>query len=226
MLIAWLSVAAQARGEATPCRRAQQAFTILELDMTRYLGVLALAVAIAGCTNAGSNNNMGMNSTADPANNGQRGTASMGSSDRDFIMDAAASGMYEVQSGEIASTKGTSAHVKMIGQHMVADHTRANDQLLALAKRRAVAMPPTLRPDQREMITKLNELQGSDFDKEYLRQQEAAHREAIAKFQAQAKSGKDAELRRFAAQTLPTLQEHLRMVTKQNGDSMRMGTDR
>jgi putative membrane protein len=157
--------------------------------------------------------------------NSQRGAGMLGSADEQFVMDAAAGGMYEVEAGQIASTKGTSNHVKMVGQQMVTDHSKANDQLMDIAKRKAVAMPPTMTVQQKEMISKLNNLQGTDFDKEYLKQQEKAHRETIAKFQKEAKSGGDAEIKQFAAQTLPTLQEHLRMITK-GGEQMRVGSER
>jgi putative membrane protein len=191
--------------------------------MTRYLGVLTLAVALAGCTNSGTNSGE-MNSRADMRDGGQR-TGTLGSADEQFVMEAAAGGMYEVEAGQIGTNKGTSSHVKMVAQQMVKDHSKANDELMQIAKRKAVAMPPTLTGEQQEMIRKLNNLQGSEFDREYLKQQEKAHRDTIAKFQAEARNGRDPEIKQFAAQTLPTLQEHLRMITK-GGNTMRMGSER
>jgi putative membrane protein len=194
--------------------------------MTRFLGVLALAVALAGCTSTSSNNMSATNdNNADRMSNSQRGSGMLSSADEQFVNEAAAGGMYEVEAGQIASNKGTSNHVKMVAQQMVTDHNKANDQLMDIAKRKGVAMPPTMTAQQKEMISKLNNLQGSDFDKEYLKQQEKAHRETIAKFQKEAKSGNDAEIKQFAAQTLPTLQDHLRMITKGGGE-MRMGSER
>ena len=40
----------------------------------------------------------------------------------------------------------------------------------------------------------------------------ADHKEDVAEFQKQAKSGGDADLKGFASKTLPTLQEHLTMA--------------
>lgn len=194
--------------------------------MTRYLGVLTLAVALAGCTSTSSNNMSARNdNNADGMSNSQRGPGMLSSADEQFVADAAAGGMYEVEAGRVASEKGTSSHVKMVAQHMVTDHSKANDQLMDLAKRKGVAMPPTMTAQQKDMLSKLNNLQGTDFDREYLSQQEKAHKETIAKFQKEAKSGNDPEIKQFAAQTLPTLQEHLRMITK-GGSDMRMGSER
>jgi putative membrane protein len=203
-----------------------------------------LAVALAGCTSTSSNDMSARNgdrgdragyydnnpdrsamndNNTDRMSNRQRGTLS--SADEQFIKDAAAGGMYEVEAGQIASNKGTSNHVKMVAQHMVTDHSKANDQLMDIAKRKGVAMPPTMTAQQNDMISKLNNLQGTDFDKEYLKQQKKAHEETIAKFQKEAKSGSDADVKQFASQTLPTLQEHLRMITK-GGNGARLGSER
>ena len=53
---------------------------------------------------------------------------------------------------------------------------------------------------------------GDDFDRAYMASQVRAHRDAVSLFQKESKSGKDAELKSFAATTLPALQEHLKMA--------------
>src|SRR3569833_2062831 len=107
--------------------------------MTKYLGVLALAVALAGCANNGSDM-AGKNTNRDPMmENHARGPGLIGSADQAFVQDAAAGGMYEVDAANIASNKGTSQHVKMVAQHMITDHNKANDQLLKIAKEKGVA---------------------------------------------------------------------------------------
>ena len=68
---------------------------------------------------------------------------------------------------------------------------------------------------------KLIELQ----QKEFLKQQESMNKETIARFREEAKGGRDSELRAFAAQTLPALQEDLRMVRGEGG-SIRLGSER
>ena len=172
--------------------------------MTRTLGVLALTVALAavGCQNMDNHDN-DMNT----ANPGQ-----LSSADKQFVMDAASSGMYEVEAGQAAAAKGGNDAVRMLGQHMVKDHTDANQKLMDIARQKGIMMPPAMNEHDKDMLTKLNNLSGSAFDDEYVRQQKAAHQQAISKFQREAKSGSDADIKNFAAQTLPTLKEHQQMI--------------
>jgi len=55
-------------------------------------------------------------------------------------------------------------------------------------------------------------LNGSDFDREYLKQQQQAHQDTIAKFEAAANSSADRDIRDWAAATLPKLRDHLAMI--------------
>lgn len=64
----------------------------------------------------------------------------------------------------------------------------------------------------RKMMDKMAKLSGTAFDREYLKHQVADHDKAVALFEKQSRSGKDAELKAFAARALPTLKEHQRMA--------------
>src|SRR5437773_4165115 len=46
-----------------------------------------------------------------------------------FVRDAAQGGLLEVKLGELAKQKGTSPTVQKFGDQMVADHSKANDEL-------------------------------------------------------------------------------------------------
>ena len=59
---------------------------------------------------------------------------------------------------------------------------------------------------------KLSALSGAAFDREYMSQMVKDHTAAVALFQGQATSGADADLKNWAAKTLPTLQHHLQMA--------------
>ncbi|WP_149539980.1 DUF4142 domain-containing protein [Siccirubricoccus phaeus] len=61
----------------------------------------------------------------------------------------------------------------------------------------------------------LQQLQGAPaarFEQLYLRQQVMAHQQAVDLFRNYAAAGEDANLRQWAAATLPALEEHLRMA--------------
>jgi putative membrane protein len=51
---------------------------------------------------------------------------------------AAKGGMMEVAMGKLASEQGQSADVKKFGERMVTDHSKANDELKSIAKKKAL----------------------------------------------------------------------------------------
>lgn len=129
-----------------------------------------------------------------------------------FVNAAAVGGITEVKLGQLASSNGESASVKSFGQHMVEDHTKANDELAGIAKAKGV-VPPAL-PDKahQAIVNKFSGLKGAAFDKAYWKQMHADHVKTVALFERESAAGKDAEIKGFATRTLPTLNMHLQMV--------------
>jgi len=127
----------------------------------------------------------------------------------DFVEDASAKGVAEVEAGKLAQEKGTSSDVKAFADMMVKDHAKANEKLKALAasKKLEVSSDADLLDKAKTMIL---ELRGAkSFDQAYANNQVKAHEATITLFQDYVKDGTDAELKAFAQQTLPTLQGHL-----------------
>jgi putative membrane protein len=137
----------------------------------------------------------------------------LGDLDRKFVDAAAAAGMAEVKAGEVAKDRATGDDVKKFADHMVTDHTKANKEFTELLGKKNVSAPKEMREQDRAAIDNLSKLKGAAFDREYVKQQLAAHKEAVALFEEESKNGKDADLRAFAEKTLPTLREHLKQVT-------------
>lgn len=133
-------------------------------------------------------------------------------SDRQFLLHAAGSGMAEVQLGQLATERAASAEVKQFGQRMVDDHTKANQELRTLALARNLPATIAIDPKHQVMADKLEPLRGIAFDREYMAGQVADHEEAVTLFTTAAKESQDAEVKAWAAKTLPTLQEHLQMA--------------
>ena len=125
---------------------------------------------------------------------------------------AADGGMAEVELGKLAAEKGSSQEVKDFGQRMVDDHSKANDQLKQLASQKHVELPQ--QPSSKHAATKakLEKLSGEDFDKAYVAEMLKDHKQDVAEFKRESKSAHDDDLKSFASQTLPTLQEHLKQV--------------
>lgn len=145
-----------------------------------------------------------------PAEGGASGTLSQ--SDRQFVMQAAMAGMAEVQAGELAAQKSSSPQARAFAQRMVEDHTKANQQLMTLAKARGVTPPDELDRTHRQAMERLQKLSGTEFDRAYMKNQIDDHQKAVSLYEQQAKNGRDAELKSFATRQLPTLREHLEMA--------------
>ena len=133
-------------------------------------------------------------------------------SDSKFVKEASEGGIAEVRLGELAQEKGSAQAVKDFALKMVADHSKAGDELKDIAAKQGmtVATSPSFSYDA--LRTKLAVLSGASFDKAYMSAMVKDHEDAIAAFQNEADSGVDPKLKEFAAKTLPTIREHLRMA--------------
>ena len=60
-------------------------------------------------------------------------------------------------------------------------------------------------------------LSGAAFDQAYMKAMVSDHVEDVNEFKTESKSGKDADVKAWAAKTLPTLEEHLKMARDTNG---------
>ena len=134
------------------------------------------------------------------------------SPDQTFAQKAVVGGWEEVQLGKLAAERAASPDVKQFGQRMVADHDQANRELMALVKQKGLTVPTAPDPQHQEEATRLATLHGAAFDRAYLQQMVRDHEDDVRLFRTQAQEGRDPELKRFAAATLPTLEEHLQMV--------------
>jgi putative membrane protein len=137
----------------------------------------------------------------------------------DFINNAAFSDKFEIESSNLAQGNSTSDKVRSFAAMMVNDHSKASQELLAVAKAAGISAtpPPELQPRHRAIVDSLLPLRGAEFDARYIEAQVQAHTEGVALFTAYAQNGDNPELKAFAAKTLPTLQQHLEMVTAMKG---------
>ncbi|HEY1040120.1 MAG TPA: DUF4142 domain-containing protein [Bacteroidia bacterium] len=131
--------------------------------------------------------------------------------DRKFAEKAAMANLMEIKLGELAQTNGQSAEVKMHGSHMVRDHSKANENLSDLAKRKNVSVPTSLDEKHMKAYNKLAKKTGKEFDKAYIKCMVKKHKKAVCLFEKEEKKGGDSEFRSFASSTLPTLKDHKQM---------------
>ena len=191
-----------------------------------------LMIAVAGLSFQGCNNtpkdakqtadsmNMAKDSSAKTADS-TKGTAAAGAmavsdADAKFATAAANGGMAEVALAKLALTKTANAQIKEFANMMVTDHGKANDELMAIAKTKNITLPATVDADHQKKADDLGKMTGKDFDKEYVSTMIDGHKKTLDLMNDEAKNGKDADLKAFAAKTAPTVQMHLDAINKIN----------
>jgi putative membrane protein len=140
--------------------------------------------------------------------------ADVSDADKSFVAAATSGGMAEVKLGKYAADNGSNDKVKKFGKHMVKDHTKANKELEAIAKKAGIDVPTEMSSDDSATVDNLMKMTGADFDKAYAAGMVADHQKTIALFTEEAKNGTDPGLKKFASDTMPTLQKHLDMAQK------------
>ncbi len=179
--------------------------------------ILALVVT-AGASGTQNSNS----STTDNANTSggmKHGPGAM-AADHKFATEAAMGGMMEVELGKVAASKGASDEVRQFGQRMVDDHSKANEELMRVASGKGLTLPTAPDPKHQAEMQKLSALSGEKFDKEYVKMMLKDHKQDVAAFEKEAGGGMDADIKAFAASTLPTLREHLQMIQRINDKMM------
>jgi len=131
----------------------------------------------------------------------------------DFVLEASASDMFEIESSKLALQKGDDA-VKTFAQQMISDHGKTSAELKSLIDGGKVKGTPvsTLPDDDKKSIDNLGKLEAADFSEEYIDQQVDAHEDAVDLFKRYSEEGDNPELKAWAGKTLPALQHHYMMA--------------
>ncbi len=121
--------------------------------------------------------------------------------------------MLEIQSSQLVASKSDDKD-KMFADRMIKDHTQTSSELKDPVNGGKVKanLPATMDRAHRSKLDKLEGLSGKDFTKRYEDMQVSAHKNAVSLFERYAKGGDDNDLKSWAGQTLPTLQEDLKMA--------------
>jgi len=175
------------------------------------LGLGAGACAQGSSSSASKTTGMAPNSHAAASGGAESGHA-VSNGDRRFVEKAALGGQYEVDMGNAAQQKASNDEVKRFAERMVTDHTKADDQLKQAADSQGILAPAKLDEKHQKEMQKVEKASGAKFDQAYMRDMISDHKQAIALYEKEAKSGKDSAIKSYAEQTLPTLKEHLQMA--------------
>ena len=129
----------------------------------------------------------------------------------DFVHEAAISDMFEIQSSKLAVDR-TTGPTKDFAEKMIKDHSKTTAQLKAAAAKAKIDVPDKMDSAHQKMFDSLKDMKGDDFAKEYHSDQDSGHKDAVSLFTRYANGGENADLKAWAAKTLPDLQGHLDMA--------------
>ena len=130
-----------------------------------------------------------------------------------FIKDAAKSNIEEIEFSKLASTKSANPEVKKYAATLVKDHTAAQKELAAIAKKRDVDIEHELTTLQKAKYKLTANKVGKDFDEAYIEDVGIdAHKANIEKFKEAREDTQDPELKKYIESKLPHLEHHLKMA--------------
>ena len=130
----------------------------------------------------------------------------------DFVKHAGAAGLAEVEMGKLGEKKATNPQVKTFAQKMVADHSKANDQLKSIVAAKGLEVPGSAGMMNKAVMEKFEHQDADkDFDHDFMQKMVKDHEAAVELFEKAANDASlDPDLRTFAKKTLPTLRGHLK----------------
>src|SRR5262249_3004371 len=116
----------------------------------------------------------------------------------------------------LAVEKASNDHVKQFGQRMVDDHGKANDELKTIAQQKSITLPTAVSAKHKAEHDRLAKLSGAAFDRAYMSAMVTDHKKDVNEFKVESPRGKDADIKAFAAKTLPTLEDPLKLAHDAN----------
>jgi putative membrane protein len=187
----------------------------------------AMVVGLISLGAAAQSSDKAMGSSQDSSKSASSGSGSsqLSAADQSFVKKAAQGGLAEVELGKLATEKASSDDVKKFGQRMVDDHTKANDQLKQIAGNKGVSLPTDLDAKDQALKDRLSKLDGEQFDRAYMKNMVRDHTKDVSEFRKESTAAKDSDIKSFASQTLPTLEDHLKqaksIAPKENKQAMK-----
>lgn len=133
--------------------------------------------------------------------------------DQNFLYHAAEAGNTEMLASKLALEKTRNLDVKNFATLMIDEYVTIGDQLKQLAAAKKIEIPDQPSLTQRAKIAILSKMDGITFDQQYVRTIGIfAHKDAMALFKNGISESTDADIKDFAAATLPHLEHHLDMA--------------
>lgn len=142
----------------------------------------------------------------------------LGPADTYFVTQTSLGTPFQVDSGRVAEAKGTTPAIRAYAKLMVSSHIAVNNALLVILKSKQATPPPTLlKAAYATMVWTLQHGGGHALDADYVTGQVNYQHANVALYQYESANGADPDLKAFARDTLPKIQDHLSRALKLQG---------
>lgn len=134
--------------------------------------------------------------------------------DTKFLRTVGRADLAEIELGNLAEQKATNPEVKQFAERMIHDHTQNRNQLQQVAADQHVTLPDMVSSQDKATKAELEKLSGAQFDKAYMTDMLKDHRTDVAEVAHASKTAHNPAVRKFAEETLPVLESHLKEAEK------------
>jgi putative membrane protein len=135
--------------------------------------------------------------------------AKLSSKGASFVKEASAGNQSEIALAQLAQTKAQNPEIKSLAEMIQKDHQQAQEKLQTIAQTHGVTLDTNPTWTQKRAQSKLEKLNGAEFDQQYAKDMLEDHATDIKKFQKASQNIEDADVKQYAQECLPTLETHL-----------------
>ena len=138
--------------------------------------------------------------------------------DNAFVAQVAGSNLMEVRLGQAVRSKVQTPRVQQYAAKMVNDHSTAQQQWMAVAKKHGASFNARLSSEQEQTLNRLRALSGRELEVAYMDQMVQDHQNNLNTFTTQGRSARSADTRELGERGILMLGEHLRLANQIRGE--------
>lgn len=133
-----------------------------------------------------------------------------------FVQAAAVGDLFEIESAKLVAERSQEPGIRSFAVTLIADHTKLQGRLNRILAEdgHEALLPDKMDAPHMQMLQRLQQTGGSDFDRLFVQAQIAAHKEAIRIHEAYYTTGEDHDLVVFAGEALQVIRRHHEMLKK------------
>jgi predicted outer membrane protein len=147
-------------------------------------------------------------------------------SDAAFMTRVELRGLEAVELARIAAGRASTTSVRALGQQILQDRGKANDELRLFARGEAITLPAILDASRQAEVDRVSRLSPPALDRAIVLAMVRISDADVADFQKQTDMGQEVELQGWVYDTLPLLEEQrdeIRRIAAELGISLRSG---